>query len=153
MLFSYDAESYKVTEYKKNGKNQINSSAISSTLGLATTDIIKIEEKDITNINLGLVKIPKFDLSLAKTVSRIVVQNNEGTKEYKFNNNYAKTDINSKYVNNTLVLVEYKIRVTNEGELAGKVKEIVDYMPRDMVFSSDLNKTWRKASNGNLYSN
>jgi hypothetical protein len=47
--------------------------------------------------------------------------------------------------------VVYNIKIKNEGDIEGKVKEIVDYMPRDMVFSSDLNPTWMQDSNGNLY--
>ena len=91
-------------------------------------------------------------MSLTKRVSKITVQNAEGTKTYNFNNEeLAKVEINGKYINGSTVLVEYKIRVTNEGELAGTVEKIVDYMPKEMTFTSDLNSAWVQESNGNLY--
>ncbi len=49
-------------------------------------------------------------------------------------------------------MIEYKIRVTNEGGVAGYAKKIVDYLPNDMKFNSSLNKDWYTGDNGaNLY--
>lgn len=149
VIFSFDGNTYRVAEYRKTGELEINSSAIAGDSGEALTDVISVE-KDIQHMNLGLTKIPEFDFSLTKQVSRIIVQNSEGTKTYDFDNDYAKVDINAKYINGSVVLVEYKIIIKNEGELAGRVKKVIDYMPRDMVFSTDLNRTWVQDSNGNL---
>ena len=55
------------------------------------------------------------------------------------------------YVEYSTVLIEYNITVTNEGKVAGYAKEIVDYMPEGMAFSSDLNANWYAGSDGNLY--
>ena len=49
--------------------------------------------------------------------------------------------------------MEYKIKVTNEGNIAGYAKNIVDYMPKGMQFISELNPSWYIAQNGNIYSN
>ena len=49
--------------------------------------------------------------------------------------------------------MEYKIKVTNEGNVAGYAKNIVDYMPKGMQFISELNPSWYIAQNGNIYSN
>ena len=48
-------------------------------------------------------------------------------------------------------MIEYKIRVTNEGGVAGYAKKIVDYMPQGTNFTSELNKDWYMADNKNLY--
>ena len=152
IIFEYNSKDYGLTEYKKTKEEEINSNAIKVEDGAAITDVIKVLDKNIYYINIGLVNIPVFDMSLTKRVSKITVQNAEGTKTYNFNNEeLAKVEINGKYINGSTVLVEYKIRVTNEGELAGTVEKIVDYMPKEMTFTSDLNSAWVQESNGNLY--
>ncbi len=149
IIYEYEAGKYKVTDYRKTGELEVNSSAISNEEGKALTDVFTVN-KDTLNINIGLIITPKFDMSLTKTVSKVIVQNSEGTKAYDYKNNYAKLDINAKYIDGTTILVEYNITVKNEGELEGKVKKIIDYMPKDMTFSTDLNRTWLQDSNGNL---
>ena len=152
IIFEYNSKDYGLTEYKKTKEEEINSNAIKVEDGAAITDVIKVVDKNIYYINIGLVNIPVFDMSLTKRVSKITVQNAEGTKTYNFNNEeLAKVEINGKYINGSTVLVEYKIRVTNEGELAGTVEKIVDYMPKEMTFISDLNSAWVQESDGNLY--
>ena len=39
------------------------------------------------------------------------------------------------------------MRVTNNGEIAGYVKDIVDYMPNTLTFNSELNTDWYQANN------
>ena len=152
LIFMFEENGYTVTDYLKGTDGEVNSNAIKSNPGLALTDVIKITNKDIEHINIGLVSIPKFDFSLQKYISRIVVQNGDGTRTQEYNNTQlAKIDINPKYVNSTTILVEYKIIVKNEGELAGKLKKAIDYMPREMEFPSDLNSAWVKDANGDLY--
>ncbi len=49
------------------------------------------------------------------------------------------------------VVVEYKIVVKNEGGVAGYAKKIIDYIPNDMKFSSNLNSDWYLGQDGNVY--
>ncbi len=45
------------------------------------------------------------------------------TRAVEYNDStLAKVDLDSKQLSNTSVVVEYKIRVTNEGEVAGYIK-------------------------------
>ena len=60
----------------------------------------------------------------------------------------ARAEIDGKKVNGTTVLIEYKIRVTNVGEVAGYVRKIADYMPSDLKFNSELNKDWYETKDG-----
>ena len=51
-------------------------------------------------------------------------------------------ELDGKKINGTTVIIEYEIKVTNIGEVDGYVRKIVDYMPSDLKFSSELNKDW-----------
>lgn len=47
--------------------------------------------------------------------------------------------------------MEYKITVKNDGEVAGSVRNIVDYIPKGTIFNTELNKGWYKNADGNIY--
>ncbi len=160
VLFDYDANKYNVTKYQSNEATENNNSdAISTTINedgnlrqAAVTDIIKIVRTSKSNIDIGLYESPKFDLKLDKYVSKITVQNGEGTKVYNYENvKLAKADITGKQVAKSTVIIEYTIVVQNEGQIAGYAKKIVDYMPNDLKFSSELNTNWYQDKSGNLY--
>ena len=152
IIFEYDSKEYILTEYKKTSEEEVNSDAIKVEDGIAITDVVKISDKNIRNINIGLINIPKFDFKLEKRVSKITVQNKQETKTYNFNEvELAKIEIDSKYINGTVVMIEYTFKVTNEGDVAGTLEKIVDYTPSDMVFSSDLNPSWVQDNSGDLY--
>lgn len=152
VIFEYNQKEYSLTEYKKTSEEEVNSDAIKVEEGIAITDVIKLSNKNIRNINIGLINIPKLDFKLEKRVSKITVQNKQETKTYNFNEvEIAKVEVDSKYINGTVVMIEYTIKVTNEGDVAGTIEKIVDYTPSNMVFSSDLNSSWIQDNSGNLY--
>lgn len=102
-----------------------------------------VENSNISNIDIGLIKQAKFDLKLDKFVNRIIVQNKKGTKTYNYGDaTLAKIELDRKHINNTIVIIEYKIRVTNEGEIDGYVTNIADYLPEDVKFNAELNSDW-----------
>ncbi len=116
------------------------------------SDTLKIQDENLEDIDAGFIKNIKFDMSLDKTISKVIVQNAEGTKNVEFNDTkLAKVEINPKYISNTTVLVEYKIKVKNEGEIPGYINEIVDYMPKELKFNSEINKNWYIGSDGNIH--
>ena len=150
LIFMYNNEDYYITTYQaEEVASNINSDAVTNTLNIdgtdetvGTTDIIDLYS-DQENIDIGLVSRSKFDLKIEKYVSKIVVTNDGGTSTYNFDNSdLAKVEIHSKYLSGSTVVVEYKIKVTNIGDIEGYVKSIVDYMPSDFKFSSDLNSDW-----------
>ena len=84
-------------------------------------------------------------------VNKITVTNSKGTKEYNFNDEkFAKIEIHSKQFVGSTVVIEYKIRVTNVGELAGSVNEIIAQIPGQLDFHSELNTDWVKSMSYNL---
>ena len=153
VAFLYDNKQYTTTEYQKNGINEnINSDARETSIEengedviVGLTDSIELINTDALNIDMGLIENGVFDLKLDKSICRVIVQNNKKTKTYEFENKKSKVskiEIDRKTANSTNVVVEYKITVTNEGEIAGYAQEIIDYKPKEMDFKSELNSEW-----------
>ena len=161
VVFLYDSANYGVTLYKQPGINyDKNSDVVQMNITYegvkqvaGVSDKLELTSENIGNIDIGLTVSPKFDLTLEKVVSKITVSDQDGTDVYDYKDEkVAKIDLNSKTANGTNIMIEYKIRVTNEGGVAGYAKKIVDYMPQDMKFVSELNKDWYASDNGtNLY--
>ena len=150
VLFEYDMTQYEPTIYMKEGVGESqNSNVVLKTVNIdgvdsifAVTDTINLT-KNISNINIGLKEILIYDLELNKYVSRIVVQNDKGTKAYNYEDSaFEKVEIRSKDLAGSLVIIEYTIKVKNAGEIAGYVTSIRDYLPSGLEFSSDLNSNW-----------
>lgn len=150
-IFEYDSNQYSLTKYKvENVDESSNSDVMKNELLIegkkqvvASTDILEINGENISDINIGLIELKDFEFKLDKFVSKILIQNETGTtvKEYT-DATVAKAELDGKKINGTTVIVEYKIRVTNTGEVPGYVKKIADYVPNDLKFSSELNKDW-----------
>lgn len=160
VIFMYDTANYSSTTYRKENVDETkNSDAVDSKITIdgvtkvaAITEVISITNSNIYNIDLGLIKNAKFDLSLNKTVSKITVQDSDGTNVYEYKDSkLAKKELVGKKVNDTTIVVEYKITVTNEGAIPGYVKKIVDYMPSEMKFSSELNRDWYTSGSGAIF--
>lgn len=93
----------------------------------------------------------KFDFIVENYISKITTKNNEETEDKAFNNSkLAKIEINSKKIENTEVLVEYKILVTNVGNVAGTIGEVVDYVPNGLSLYNASNTNWIRNSDGTL---
>ena len=154
IVFGYDTTKYALTDYQKEDvDSSMNSDAI-LTNALAITDIISIENNSIGDIDIGLIEASVFDLNLNKSVTKITVQTKKGTKAYEFDDsNFAKVDIHSKELEGAGVYMEYKITVSNKGELAGYARTIVDYIPEGTIFSANLNPGWYEGPDGLIYTN
>lgn len=161
IIFEYDKNKYNLTTYQANDVSlNLNSDVENNKITinnkeqiLATTDIITINNNNALDIDLGLINKKVFDLELTKTISKITVSNSEGKKitEYK-DADLAKIEIASKYLKGSTVVIEYKIKVTNNGDIAGFAKKIVDYKPNDLEFNSSINSNWYQ-SGDYIYSN
>lgn len=145
VLFNYNMEEYEPTKYIFDGDSKVVLKKIEiegTEETFAITDIINVQS-NISDINIGLREKLVFDLELDKYISRIVVQNSKDTKSYDYENaTLAKVEIHRKRVQGSLVVLEYKIKIKNNGEVAGYAKNIVDYLPSGLTFSSELNKDW-----------
>ncbi len=151
VLFDYDKTKYAITKYKVSEVEESkNSNAMTTELFIdnekqqvTATDIIEINNNNISDINIGFVELKDFAFKLDKYVTRILIQDAKGTtiKEYT-DATIAKAELDGKNINGATVIIEYEIKVTNIGEVDGYVRKIVDYMPKTLKFSSELNKDW-----------
>jgi len=160
VLFKYDTTLYTTTTYRKEGiETSINSDVVTTKIEQdgrkengAVTDVIQVNGANVSNVDIGLVETEKFSLELDKSITKVTVQNSEGTKTEEFDKTkLAKYDIAAKYLSGTTVYVEYTMTVKNNGDLSGFASEIVDYIPKGMTFNSNLNPDWYTGTDGNLY--
>lgn len=159
VVFLYESSLYSATVYQKEGVDEsINSDAVDKTVvydGVqrvaGVTETIKVSSENIYNIDLGLIDNAKFDLKLDKTVRVITTNNSKEVKEHVYNNKLAKIDFEAKYINQSSMVIEYSLTVTNEGGVAGYAKKIADYIPAEFKFNSELNKDWYEGANGTVY--
>ena len=101
------------------------------------------------------VKLVYFDLSLRKWVTQAIVTDKNGNTQitetghqpYDDPEQIVKVDLYRKSINDVTVKFRYKIRVTNEGEIAGYAKEITDYVPEGLRFLSEDNPGWKDEGN------
>ena len=107
------------------------------------------------------IKVKYFDLSLLKWVTQTIVTvdgkttttetgfkpntgltETTGIRDNKENEPVAKVELDKKKLNKTTVKFAYKIRVTNEGEIAGYATEITDFVPKGLEFKAEDNKKY-----------
>ena len=120
----------------------------------AITDILEIKAENLMNIDAGFIKRETFDFSLQKYISRVTIKDSKNVRTVNYENTeFAKAEIDAKLLGETVVLIEYDIVVKNEGDLAGYIKDIVDYIPADLEFQSSINKEWYQDSKGTLHTN
>ena len=163
VIFDYDTVKYTVTAYRKDSVGEhVNSDVVTTKLEQdgktrngAITDVIVVSNGSVSGIDIGFVLADTFDLSLDKTITKMTVQSVKGTTTDTYENvKLAKTEIAAKYVSGATVYVEYEMKVTNKGDVAGYAKKIIDYLPEGMTFNSSLeaNSSWYTGTDGNIYS-
>ena len=162
VAFLYDSANYDITAYQKEGvPSSSNSDGIAMNINYngektrgAVTNTITITNSNARDIDLGLVTAQSFDLKLDKYITKVTRVNSAETKTYNYDNKQiAKIDTLRRRLNESNIIVEYKLVVTNEGAIPGYAKKVVDYLPKDLKFSSELNTDWYVGTDGNIYSN
>lgn len=160
VAFIYDSGVYELTAYHQEGVEEgYNSDAISMNITYenethngAATDIIKITDENVREIDIGLIRSDKFDLRLDKYITKIAVTSSQGNRTYEYNNaKFTKIELPPNSVDGANVVIEYKLVVKNEGGVAGYAKKIIDYIPAGLRFSSDINADWYLGQDGNVY--
>lgn len=152
VIFLYDSSQYSVTTYQSsNVEDSVNSDATSMRIVLngeqkeaGVTDTIQILDNNARNIDIGLYLSEKFDLRLDKYINKISLTTPTiGTQVTEYNNSkLQKVEVLEKNVNQSSVVIEYKIVVTNEGKVPGYAKKLVDYLPENVKFDTELNSDW-----------
>ena len=150
---------FKVLGAKERGKTIINYAQISKELDENGNDANDIdstanvwnEGEDDQDIEKIIVKY--FDLALKKWVSKAIIVDNgkeriveTGYTELTNPEPVVKVDLKKSKIENVLVKFEYKIFVTNEGEVAGYANEIEDYIPEGLKFVQEDNRNWEQVN-------
>ena len=104
------------------------------------------DDQDIEKI-----KVKYYDLALRKWVTEAIVTYDGKTTVTQTGNTAemdpeppAKVEIRGSRMDKTTVKFRFKIRVTNEGEIAGHVGEISDYIPEGLKFIQADNPEWKE---------
>ena len=104
------------------------------------------DDQDIEKI-----KVQYFDLALRKWVTKAIVTENgketvteTGHKAEDDPEAVVKVDLKKSDINKVTVKFEYKIRVENQGKIAGYAKEISDYIPEGLEFVKEDNPLWKE---------
>ena len=153
---------YKVTDPKEESRVLVNVAQISEDSdndkdSEPRRDEVYKEEKHEDDIDYEQVKVKYFDLSLLKWVSRVIVTENGKTTSTDTGHTgeenpepVVKVEIKSKNVKSVVVKFGYKIKIKNEGEIAGYAKEITDYIPEGLKFVEEDNKDWYVRADGKV---
>ena len=146
---------FKVTEPNTSDRIIINTAEISDD---ADKDNGPVEDIDSTpgnnkeeedDIDIEKIKVKYFDLALKKWVTKVIVI--EDGKETVTDTGHTgdenpepvvKVDLKDKKINKVTVKFGYKIKVTNEGQIAGYAKAVKDYIPNGLKFVAEDNPLW-----------
>ena len=157
VTFGYDLSLYRTTAYKTTkAKSNENSDVITKDISndgksMGMTDIIEISGGIVENIDMGLITINDFDMSLQKYITKTIVTNSKGTTKQEYEEDkLVKLEIHSKVFENSKVEIEYKFVVKNEGDLNGYVNKITDYIPEGLEFDKNKNEDWVESKDGTL---
>lgn len=151
VIFEYDTQKYYLSPYKVNGINENSNSDVLETeieedkskKKVAATESLNIKDKNLTNIDAGLIEYSSRKLNITKTITNVKVKTNKREKEYKFNRKQiAKVEIKSKEMANAQIEVEYAIDIQNVGETEEIIQEIIDTPSSDLKLKDS--KTWYK---------
>lgn len=146
VIFKYDANIYEL------GNNtQIKDYIIEATKEkVAITNNINLITDAL--VDMQLLELKEFNLKIDKYITKVIVQTQKETKTIEYQNKQlVRQEIPSKYISGATILVEYTMNISNIGELAGYATEIVDYLPNDMKYHSELNTQWYEGEDGYLY--
>ena len=148
---------FKVTEPNTSDRILINKAQISNDSDKNGNDVI---DKDSTpdkwidgedDQDIEKVKVKYFDLALRKWVTQAIVIDNgketvteTGHKAEDDPEEVVKVEIKESRLNKVVVKFRYKIRITNEGEIAGYCAEISDYIPEGLKFVQADNPKWKE---------
>ena len=152
---------FKVTEPNTSDRILINTAEISNDTDKQGDPVEDIDSTPGNNkdgeddIDIEKVKVKYFDLALKKWVTQSIVI--EGNNQTVTNTGHTgeenpepvvKVDLKDKKINKVTVKFRYKIKVTNEGQIEGYVKEIKDYIPDGLMFDEKDNPDWEVVQEG-----
>lgn len=148
---------FKVTEPNTSDRIIINTAEITDDADENGDEVDDIDSTpdnnnpDEDDQDIEKIKVKYFDLSLKKWVTESIVIFDGKTTVTKTGHTGdenpeppAKVEVRSDRINKTTVKFKFSIKITNEGEIAGYAKEVIDYIPEGLKFVAEDNPTWRE---------
>ena len=96
--------------------------------------------------------VKKLDFAIKTWLKSMIIIENGISKEMNTKQNEnteqkqnVELKINDENSDNTVVKYKYAIRIYNEGEIAGYIKEIIDYIPKGLSFNLADNINWERS--------
>ncbi len=158
VIANYDNKIYKIANYQagelssnedndfietnKINVDKINASKINENIDTAASNVIELNGENIYNIDLGLMDIENFKITLNNKISKITVINGDNTETYEYDDFTANLKVDNKKIDNTVLVIEYLIEVKNEGNVDGYVTEVASKIQKGLSFVSELNQDW-----------
>ena len=154
---------FKVTEPNTSDRIIINTAEIADDADENGDEVDDIDSTPDNNVpeeddqDIEKIKVKYFDLALKKWVTESIVTFNGKTTVNKTGHTGdenpeppAKVEIRQDRINKTTVKFKFNIKVTNEGEIEGYVKELIDYIPDGLKFVAEDNPKWRLTDDGKV---
>ena len=154
---------FKVTELNTSDRIIINTAEIADDADEDGNEVDDIDSTPDNNVpeeddqDIEKIKVKYFDLALKKWVTESIVTYNGKTTVTKTGHTGdenpeppAKVEIRQDRINKTTVKFKFSIKVTNEGEIEGYAKEIIDYIPEGLKFVAEDNPKWRLTDDGKV---
>lgn len=112
---------------------------------------VKFTLKDTSEIQYVVIENKRlpFDLQVEKYASEVSVNGIKKSGANKINQ-LVKIEVDGKKIASQNVEIVYTIKVTNIGEVAGSVGEIIDKIPFGLTFHADKNETYWKVSGNKI---
>lgn len=88
-----------------------------------------------------------FNMKVEKWIEYVEMNGEIEVPKNNQKNKLAKVEINKDKINETNLKIHYKIEVTNDSELAGKVGKVIDYIPDGLVLENDGENQWKQEGN------
>mgnify|MGYP000481341787 FL=1 len=154
---------FKVTEPNTSDRIIINTAEIADDADEDGNEVDDVDSTPDNNVpeeddqDIEKIKVKYFDLALKKWVTESIVTYNGKTTVTKTGHTGdenpeppAKVEIRQDRINKTTVKFKFSIKVTNEGEIEGYAKEIIDYIPEGLKFVAEDNPKWRLTDDGKV---
>ncbi|MCI8700342.1 MAG: hypothetical protein HFJ47_03250 [Clostridia bacterium] len=106
---------------------------------------LQVKEENEYNVNI---KVQCFDLALTQYLTKVIIIENgeqQVTNTGNIGNNndiIPEVEIDKDRIQQTVLKFVYKIKITNEGDIAGYAKKITDYIPSGLQFNAEDNPNW-----------
>ena len=148
VIFSYDETKYELINSNIESNNIVTNSQNSYSM----SNIIDVNKNDIT-IDMGLVEKHKFDLNINGYITSIKVKDSKDTQNYEFEDgDDVKLKISSSKLKNAEITANFKIKITNNGDISAYVNQIKNIIPEGWEFLEEQNPNWTKGEENTIYS-